>query len=68
VKTQRVSLDLKHGLGHLIVTKLQTGQAFCPEKAKRSFLATLQLLEKHNWVVPTGAEIVASSDPSALHQ
>jgi hypothetical protein len=63
VKSQRVNLDLKHGLGHLIVTDLQTDQSFCPEKAKRHFLATLQLLEKNNWVIPTHAEIVALSDP-----
>jgi hypothetical protein len=62
VKIQPVNLDLNHGLGHLIVSKLHTGQPFCPEKAKRNFLATLQLLEKHNWVVPTSAEIVALRD------
>lgn len=62
MKIQTVSLDLKHGLGHLLVTKLHEGSSLPPENLKRGVLAALQLLQAHDWLVPTKAEIVALRD------
>jgi hypothetical protein len=63
MRSECLDFNVNSGLGRLLVNKLHTGQSVNPKKLKRDFLATLQLLEKHNWMVPTSAEIAASSDP-----
>jgi hypothetical protein len=53
-----LNLNLNRGLGRVLITKLyDDAQSITPDK--RDALVALQLLETHNWVVPTKSEIVA---------
>jgi hypothetical protein len=56
-----VKLDLDRGLGRFIGHPCGNGEEMItPQQFRRDARTTLDLLERHNWILPTRGEILAS--------